>query len=71
MQTGISEDRQNVSDSKKTAVKNNELVRLIINVDIPTLQETRLADSSGVSGVVFWLPGNPHPPGHDFFKSGA
>ena len=40
---GISENLQDVSDSRKTAVINNELLRL--NVDIATLQETRLADS--------------------------
>ena len=42
MMTGISENLQDVSDSRKTAVINNELMRL--NVDIGTLQETRLAD---------------------------
>ena len=41
MLTGISENLQDVSDSKKTAVINNALLRL--NVDIATLQETRLA----------------------------
>ena len=43
MLTGISENLQDVSDSRKTALINNELLRL--NVDIATLQETRLADS--------------------------
>ena len=43
MLTGIYEDLQDVSDSRKTAVINKELMRL--NVDIATLQETRLADS--------------------------
>ena len=43
MLTGISENLQDVSDSRKTAVINNELMRL--NVDIATLQETLLADS--------------------------
>ena len=43
MLTGISEDLQDASDSGKTAVINNELMRL--NVDIATIQETRLADS--------------------------
>ena len=45
MLTGISENLQDVSDSRKTAVINNELMRL--NVDIATLQETRLADDPG------------------------
>ena len=44
--TGISENLQDVSDSRKTAVINNELLRL--NVDIATLQETRLADSGAL-----------------------
>ena len=43
MLTGLSEDLQDVSDSRKTAVINDELRRL--HVDITTLQETRLADS--------------------------
>ena len=46
MLTGISENLQDVSDSRKTAVINNELLRL--NVDIATLQETRLADSGAL-----------------------
>ena len=46
MLTGISENLQDVSDSRKTAVINNELMRL--NVDIAILQETRLADSGAL-----------------------
>ena len=46
MLTGISENLHDVSDSRKTAVINNELLRL--NVDIATLQETRLADSGAL-----------------------
>ena len=46
MLTGISENLQDVSDSRKTAVINNELMRL--NVDIATLQETLLADSGAL-----------------------
>ena len=43
MLTGISENIQDVSDSRKTGVINNELMRL--DVDIASLQETRLANS--------------------------
>ena len=43
MMTGISENLLDINDSRKTAVINNELKRL--NIDIATLQETRLADS--------------------------
>ena len=43
MLTGLSENLQDISDTRKTAVINNELKRL--NVDIAALQETRLADS--------------------------
>ena len=39
----ISASLQDIKDSRKTAVINDELRRL--NVDITTLQETRLADS--------------------------
>ena len=46
MLTGISENLQDVSDSRKTAVINNELLRL--NVDIATLLETRLAGSGAL-----------------------
>ena len=46
MLTGISENLQDVTDSRKTAVINNELLRL--DVDIATLQETRLADSGAL-----------------------
>ena len=43
MTTGLSASVQAIKDSRKTAVINEELKRL--NVDIATLQETRLADS--------------------------
>lgn len=43
MLTGLSEDVWDIDDLRKTAVINNELLRL--NVDIAALQETRLADS--------------------------
>lgn len=43
MMTGLAENLNNISDARKTAVINDELKRL--NVDIATLQETRLADS--------------------------
>ena len=41
--TGLSTSLQDSKDSRKTAVTNDELKRL--NLDIATLQETRLADS--------------------------
>ena len=41
MMPDLSEDLQDISDTRKTAVINDELKRL--NVDIATLQETRLA----------------------------
>ena len=43
MMTGLSASLQDIKDSRKTAVTNDELKRL--NMDIATLQETRLADS--------------------------
>merc|ERR1712240_499501 len=43
MTTGLSAELKDISDVRKTAVINNELKRL--EVDIVTLQETRLADS--------------------------
>ena len=41
--TGFAESLKDISDVRNTAIINNELKRL--NVDIATLQETRLADS--------------------------
>ena len=46
MLTGLSENLRQINDSRKTAVINDELKRL--NVDIATLQETRLADSGSL-----------------------
>ena len=43
MTTGLSDNLQQVSDARKTAVINNELCRL--QVDIIALQETRLPES--------------------------
>ncbi|KAL1250637.1 hypothetical protein QQF64_018433 [Cirrhinus molitorella] len=43
MLTGLSGDIRDIDDLRKTAVINNELLRL--DVDIAALQETRLADS--------------------------
>ena len=43
MTTGLSASLQDIKDSRKTAVINNELKRL--NVGFATLQEKRLADS--------------------------
>ena len=43
MMTDLSTNLQDIKDSRKTAVINNELRRL--NVDIAILQETGLADS--------------------------
>lgn len=43
MLTGLSNDMQDIDDTRKTAVINNELLRQ--SVDIAALQETRLADS--------------------------
>ena len=43
MTTGLAADLKDISDTRKTAVINNELKRL--DVDVATLQETRLADS--------------------------
>ena len=43
MTPSLSDDLQQVSDAQKTAVINNELFRLY--VDITALQETRLPES--------------------------
>ena len=43
MTPGLSDDLQDISDARKTSVINDELARL--QVDIATLQETRLPDS--------------------------
>ena len=43
MMPSLSKDLQDISDARKTAVINNELKRL--NVDIATMQETWLANA--------------------------
>ena len=40
---GLSNDLQQINDSRKTAIIDSELDRL--NIDIATLQETRLAEN--------------------------
>ena len=59
MMTGLSASLQDIKDSSKTAVTNNELKRL--NVDIATLQETRLADSGTLKekDYTFFWEGRP------------
>ena len=54
MTTGLSASLQDIKDSRKTAVINDKLKRL--NVDIATLQETRLAGSGTLKEVYafFW-----------------
>jgi hypothetical protein len=46
MTPGLSTDLREISDARKTAVINNELKRL--QVDIVTLQETRLSDTGSI-----------------------
>ena len=49
--TGLSANLQDIKDSKKTAVINDALRRL--NVDIATLQETRLANCGSLRERVY------------------
>ena len=52
---GLSANLQDIKDSRKTAVINDDLRRL--NVDIATLQETRLAESGTLKEkdyTLFW-----------------
>ena len=51
MMTGLSASLQDIKDSRKTAVINDELRRL--NMDIATLQETRLAESGTLKDYTF------------------
>ena len=59
MTTGLSTDLKEISDARKTAIINNELKRL--NVDIAALQETRLADSGTLreKDYTFFWQGKP------------
>ena len=55
MLTGISDDLESIQDLRKTAIINNELCRL--NVDIAALQETRLAEAASLKEkdyTFFW-----------------
>ena len=59
MQTGLDEDLRKIDDSRKTAIINNELNRL--NIDICALQETRLPDTGNISesNYTFFYIGKP------------
>lgn len=60
---GFSEDLQDINDARKTAVINDELMRL--DVDIATLQETRLADAGTLKErdfTFFWQGKKPEEP---------
>lgn len=59
MLTGLSDDLSAIDDCRKTAVINDELFRL--NVDIVALQETRLADSAKLreKDYTFYWQGKP------------
>ena len=59
MLTGISDDLRSIDDLRKTAVINNELLRL--NVDIVALQETRLAEAASLreKDYTFFWQGKP------------
>ena len=55
MRPGLSNDLQQINDSKKTAIIDSELDRL--NIDIATLQETRLAENGSLKEqryTFFW-----------------
>ena len=55
MTTGMDTDIDNTSDARKTAIINNELLRL--KVDIAALQETRLAGQGSIrekNFTFFW-----------------
>ena len=59
MLTGISDDLRSIDDLRKTAIINNELLRL--NVDIVALQETRLAEAASLreKDYTFFWQGKP------------
>ena len=59
MLSGISDDLRSINDLRKTAVINNELSRL--NVDIVALQETRLAEAASLreKDYTFYWHGKP------------
>ena len=46
MTTGLTSDLTDINDTRKTAVINNELLRL--SIDIAALQETRLAETGSL-----------------------
>ena len=55
MRPGLSNDRQQINDSRKTAIIDSELDRL--NIDIAGLQETRLAENGSLKEqryTLFW-----------------
>ena len=59
MQTGLDADLRKIDDSRKTAIINNELNRL--NIDICALQETSLPDTGHITeaNYTFFYIGKP------------
>ncbi len=55
MNSGQSKDLQSTNDVRKTAIINNELLRLWM--DIVALQKTRLADSGTIKEFTFFWHG--------------
>ena len=63
MMPGLSQDLQDISDARKTAVINDELKRL--NVNIATLQETWLANAGTLKEMdytFFWQGKSSYEP---------
>ena len=63
MMPGLSQDLQDISDARKTAVINDKLKRL--NVDITTLQKTWLANAGTLKErdyTFFWQGKSSHEP---------
>ncbi|KAI8482319.1 hypothetical protein Bbelb_399100 [Branchiostoma belcheri] len=60
---GLSDDLQQIDDSRKTAIINRELMRL--NIDIAALQETRLPSNGSLREedyTFFWQGNEPEEP---------
>ena len=66
MTTGLVDDLQKVGNSRKTAIINNELLRL--NIDIAALQETRLPDMGKLTekDYTFFWKGKPEEENREY-----
>ena len=58
----------NVHQALPAPFRRVEKFKVFTEMSTPMPVSLEIYIPSGVSRRVLWLPGNPPPPGHDFFK---